>query len=183
MPSPPIDRASILDTQRHLQFAERVVKNQQRVYRYIVSLVPNRADAEDLFQQTCLTLWEQWDRYDPALDFVPWACGIAHNHVRNFYRKRENSQLHLDPDVIVSLSTESMKMQSGSDERIEAIERCLQKMTPRNREVLESYYGGRSITEIAGRSSTPNAIYKQLDRIRAALHQCVTARLAGEGLQ
>jgi RNA polymerase sigma-70 factor (ECF subfamily) len=45
-----------MDADQHQQFAQRMVRNQQRVFAYIVSLVPNRADAEELFQQTCLTL-------------------------------------------------------------------------------------------------------------------------------
>ncbi|MFN5198325.1 MAG: sigma-70 family RNA polymerase sigma factor, partial [Planctomyces sp.] len=99
-----------MDSTQHQQFAERVVRNQQRIFRYIVSLVPNRADADELFQQTCLTLWESWERYDMSLDFVPWACGIAHNHVRNFYRKRQNSQVHLDADVVEMLATRSSQL-------------------------------------------------------------------------
>ena len=39
-----------MDVEKHRQFAERVVRTQQRVYRYVASLVPNRADAEELFQ-------------------------------------------------------------------------------------------------------------------------------------
>ena len=100
-----------MDADRHQQFAQRMVRNQQRVFAYVVSLVPNRADAEELFQQTCLTLWEHWQRYDMSLDFVPWACGIAHNHVRNFLRKRQNSQIQLAADVLEMLALRSQQMQ------------------------------------------------------------------------
>jgi len=170
-----------MDSAKHQQFAERVVRDQHRVFRYIVSLVAQRADAEELFQQTCLTLWENWERYDPALDFVPWACGIAHNHVRNFYRKRQKSQVQLDADVVELLAERSLERQQHEDERLAALRLCLNELPERSRSIIECYYGGRSVRQIAHRrSATPNAIYKLLDRVREALHDCVSLRIAGE---
>lgn len=169
-----------MDAEQHRQFAERLVRNQQRVFRYVVSLVPNRADAEELFQQTCLTLWECWERYDPALDFFPWACGIAHNHVRNFRRKRQNAQPLLQADVLELLAQRSLELQQREDGRLTALQDCLAALPEQNRSIVEGYYGGRTVQEIAEqRSASPNAIYKMLDRIRAALHDCVSLRLAG----
>jgi RNA polymerase sigma-70 factor (ECF subfamily) len=169
-----------MDSTQHQQFAERVVLNQQRIFRYIVSLVPNRADADELFQQTCLTLWESWERYDMSLDFVPWACGIAHNHVRNFYRRRQNSQVQLDADVVEMLATRSSQLRQRDDEKLAALRACLNELTERNRGIVENYYGGMSVQEIATqRDLSANAIYKLLDRVREVLHGCVNLRLAG----
>jgi len=171
-----------MDAEQHQQFAQRMVRNQQRVFAYVVSLVPNRADAEELFQQTCLTLWEHWERYDMALDFVPWACGIAQNHVRNFLRKRQNAQVQLDADVLEMIALRSQQMQQREGDQAAALRECLKELTERNRVVIESYYGGRPVAEIAKeRDATPNAIYKLLDGTRAVLHQCVSNRLAAEG--
>jgi RNA polymerase sigma-70 factor (ECF subfamily) len=168
-----------MDSTQHQQFAERVVRNQQRIFRYIVSVVPNRADADELFQQTCLTLWESWERYDMSLDFVPWACGIAHNHVRNFYRRRQNSQVQLDADVVELLATRSSHLRQRDDEKLAALRACLNELTERNRGIVENYYGGMSVQEIATqRDLSANAIYKLLDRVREALHDCVKVRLA-----
>ncbi|QDU59963.1 RNA polymerase sigma factor CarQ [Planctomycetes bacterium Pan216] len=170
-----------MDADRHQQFAERVVRNQHRVFRYIVSLVANRADAEELFQQTCLTLWEHWDRYDPALDFLPWACGIAHNHVRNFRRRKEHRQVQLDADVVELLARRSEAVLSRESDGVAALRDCLETLPDASRSVIQGYYSGRTVREIAAlRDATPNAIYKMLDRIRVALHECVAARLAGE---
>lgn len=171
-----------MDVDRHRQFAERVVRNQQRVFGYIVSLTPNRADAEELFQQTCLTLWESWERYDPSLDFVPWACGIAHNHVRNFLRKRQNSQVQLDADIVERLAQRSAERQRGECDRAAALRECLDELSERQRGVIQSYYGGMSVEELATqRGSSGNAIYKLLHRVRETLHGCVGRRLAEGG--
>jgi RNA polymerase sigma-70 factor (ECF subfamily) len=168
-----------MDSLKHQQFAERVVRNQHRVFGYIVSLVPNRADAEEMFQQTCLTLWENWERYDATLEFVPWACGFAHNHVRNFYRKAQNSQAPLDPEVLEMLAERSCELRQ-EDDRLTALRDCLAKLSADNRHVVEGYYAGKTVEELAvRRAATPNAIYKLLHRLRVALHDCVSLRLAG----
>src|SRR5882672_9457197 len=78
-----------MDKDLHALFAERFVRNENRVYRYIFSLIPRRTEAEELFQETSLTLWKTWERYSPDVEFVAWACGIAHNLVRNHLRKRK----------------------------------------------------------------------------------------------
>lgn len=169
-----------MDASQHQLFAECVVRSQQRVFRYIVSLVPNRADADELFQQTCLTLWENWERYDVSLDFVPWACGFAHNHVRNFHRKRQHAQVQLESDVIEMLAVQSGELLKHEDEKLAALRACLSELTEKNRGVIEGYYGGMTVREIAEqRGSSANAIYKLLDRVREALRDCIALRMAG----
>ena len=55
---------------QHDQFVERFVRSQDRIYAYVVTLLPNRADAEEVFQQTSLALWKKWRQFDPGRDFV-----------------------------------------------------------------------------------------------------------------
>ena len=55
-----------MDTERSRQFAQQFVLHQDRIYGYIVTMPPNRQDAEDVFQQTSLILWQAWDEFDPG---------------------------------------------------------------------------------------------------------------------
>lgn len=171
-----------MDIDKHQEFARRLVQHQHRVFRYVVSLVPNRADAEEIFQQTCLTLWENWEQYDPSLDFFPWACGIAHNHFRNHSRKLETQQVLLDEAVIEQLRLQSVERLQQPDVRKDALLECLEELDRDQRTVLEYYYSGtHTVEEIASsRSSTCNTIYKTLRRIRTALSDCIARRLAEE---
>ncbi|MEO1525231.1 MAG: sigma-70 family RNA polymerase sigma factor [Planctomycetota bacterium] len=166
-----------MDHEKHQQFAERLVHNQHRVFAYLVSLVGNRSDAEELFQQTSLTLWQTWDRYDLDQAFMPWACGIARNHVQNYRRKQKRSRVRLDPDVLELLASESVPQDREGD-RLPALRECLGALPERSRNAIESYYGGRSVTRIADEtSSTVNAVYKLLHRARELLHDCVRNKL------
>ena len=169
-----------MDRQRHAQFADLFVRNQNRVYRYIVSLIPDRVQAEDLFQQTSLTLWETWERYDPELDFVRWACGIAHNHVRNHFRKRPGP-LALSDDVLDRLGKRRLEQDGVLEDRRRLLASCLEELTERHRTLIDRVYGGRTMEEIAGEEGqTANALYKLLRRLRLVLHDCVSRKLALE---
>ena len=60
-------------------FVTGLIPLQTRLYRSIAGLVPVRADADDLFQKSLLTAWQERIRYDSSRDMFAWLCGIARN--------------------------------------------------------------------------------------------------------
>lgn len=171
-----------MDQTRHDQFVELFVRNQNRVYRYILTLVPHRADAEELFQQTSLTLWKVWDRFDPTQDFVRWATGIAHNHLRNYWRERQADRLLLSEELLDQLAELRLDRDEALEDRRRALAGCLEKLTDGERALVDECYGGAGTIRAAAedRGRNPTAIYKALRRIRTALHDCINRTLALE---
>ncbi len=163
-------------------FMGRLVPLQSRLYRFVASLVPQRADAEDLFQKTCLSAWEQRAAYDPSRDLFPWLCGIARNHVRHYYRSRAGSPVRLAPDVVEQLADQRMQDEAREERRQRALDGCLEKLTSKDRALLEGYYKDeRPVRDVAaslGRS--PDAVFKTLQRLRSALYDCVNLSLGGD---
>lgn len=173
-----------MDQELHALFAERFVRNENRIYRYIFSLVPRRSEAEELFQETSLTLWKTWDRYDPNVEFVSWACGISRNLIRNHLRKRKNQPcLLLDEQILDQLAERRLLEDGALEERRRILRTCLEKLPERQRRLVEEVYGGdRSMKDIAGENSqSPNAVYKLLRRIRGALFDCVDRHVSPGG--
>lgn len=158
------------------RFVALLVANQGRVYRFLLTLVPGREDAEDLFQQTCLTLWRHRDNYDPAAGgFASWACAIAHNHVRNFRRKETTRRHLLSEEITRSLIETRAAHSSLLDDWHRALGHCLERLTPHQRTIVEDCYGdGNRIKDAAPASGrSPNALYKLLRNIRGLLHDCI----------
>jgi RNA polymerase sigma-70 factor (ECF subfamily) len=173
-----------MNPELHDLFAERFVRNESRVYRYILSLVPRWSEAEELYQETSLTLWKTWERYRPEVDFVAWACGIAHNLVRNHLRKRKNQpRLLVDEQVLDQLVQRRAFEDSILEERQLALDSCLERLPEKERRLVDEIYGGdQSMKTIAaGRSQTPNAVYKHLRRIRKLLYDCAERKLTPRG--
>lgn len=168
-----------MDSERHDRFAELFVRHQKRLYGYILSLVPNGSDAEELFQQTCLTVWKNWEAYDPERDFARWACGIGHNLVRNFARKHERRQVMLSEHVLDALGEARADHEERLEARRSALASCLGKLPREQREiVVEFYSGGQNVGRISERTGrSANVLYKLLRKIRLALHDCITLAL------
>ena len=151
----------------------------QAVFRYIVRLVPQLADAEEVFQQTCLTAWKNRAQFDASREFIPWACGIARNIVRNFYRRHRRDRVQLDSDVIEQLAQQNPAPPT-EEGYLSALQLFLKRLPQRNRQAVTQYYQGESVQEVARTlSATTNAIYKLLNRSRQRLQTCIVSRLKG----
>lgn len=59
--------------------AELVTRYQHRLYRYLLRIVRQPAEAEDLFQQTWLRVAGQIARFDPRRNFEAWLFTLARN--------------------------------------------------------------------------------------------------------
>jgi RNA polymerase sigma-70 factor (ECF subfamily) len=174
-----------MDSSPHDRFIERFVRSQDRIYAYVATVLPNRTDAEEVFQQTSLVLWKKWQQFDPSRDFVAWACGIAHHEVQNFLRKhKDRGRVFLSDDVLEEVGRVRLEGQGLLEARRQALANCLDQLEKGNRELLERCYAGRDrIKTIAEeRGQQPNALYMTLKRLRRALFDCVNRTLAAEGM-
>ncbi|QDU14750.1 RNA polymerase sigma factor [Gimesia maris] len=74
------------------------------VYRYIYSLVPRKADADEVMQETSVVLWQKFEEFQPDRDFTRWACGIARLVVLESLRKQRRFIVGFDEQLIKELS-------------------------------------------------------------------------------
>jgi len=158
-------------------------QHQRRIFAYIYTLIPHRDDAEDLLQETSITLWEKFEQFEPGTDFVAWACQVAYWKVRNARRKYARSPIIHDDELLSSLSDRAIATQDQRDQRHDALRECLKKLSDRDHElVMSRYEADRTVKDVAARTGRSiEASYKALSRIRRALMDCVTLRLEGAG--
>ncbi len=168
-----------MDPLQHDRFAELFVRNQANLYRYVVSIVPHRADADELFQQTSLTLWRIWERFDTNREFLPWAFAVAQNEIRNFFRRQQNRPKSLSDELIGELTDTRLKHQDLLSERQDALTDCLERLSPKQKELVDLCYArGQPMKTIAqSRGQTAEALYKAMQRIRDLLFDCVDRTL------
>lgn len=168
-----------LERQKELMLL--MTQHQRRIFAYIHALVPSRADAEDLLQETSLVIVEKFHEFATGTDFVAWACQIAWWRVRASRQKFARSKVVFDDDVLESVAHTAATMHEEVSERHEALARCLQKLHPRDRDLLLTRYEpGAGVEEAAQRSGRSlEAAYKALGRLRKLLLDCVTQQLGG----
>jgi RNA polymerase sigma-70 factor, ECF subfamily len=170
---------------KHKLFLRLFLQNERRLYAYILTLLPHRADADDILQEASLVLWDKFDENNPPADFAAWACRIAYFKVLDFLKKRRRSRVQFSQQMLERIGetavdhAETLQL----DERREALQRCIDKLRPRDRDLLVQRFADGATTQSTaaqfGRSV--DAVYKALSKIRQALFDCVTRALAREG--
>src|SRR5262249_33440319 len=76
-------------------FLRLFLQNERRLYAYILTLLPPRADADDVLQEASLVMWDKFDAAQPPADFAAWGCRIAYFKVLDFCKKRQRSRVLL----------------------------------------------------------------------------------------
>ena len=59
------------------EFALQLTQCQRKLHAFILSMVWNPVDADEVLQETNLVLWQKADDFDAARPFVPWAMRFA----------------------------------------------------------------------------------------------------------
>lgn len=149
-----------------------------------MAIVPRRADAQEILQETAIALWKNVEKYDPSKPFVPWAYRFAAYKAKEHLRKQGRWNGFLDEKVASVLLARREQLAPELDRRVEPLRDCLTELSDNNRTLIEKYYFDQeSIEETADAvNRSVAAVYKSLQRIRSALTQCINTKLASTGV-
>lgn len=166
------------------QFGELLAEVHCDLFAFIYSLVQHHADAEDVYQQVTLVLWEKFDTFEIGTNFASWATTVAHNTARGFLRSRKRNAATFSNEVLDAIAAAYRASQGwGSTDTSDALAQCLKKLSERDRRLVEKCYSpGRDFSNIAQTENrTVGAIYQAICRIRKSLYVCVKRTMAQEG--
>lgn len=165
----------------HERFTRLLLEAEPLMLRSILVVVPNRADAREIMQETAVALWRQFASYDSKRPFVNWAMGFSRIETRRFLaRLKRRAQLSEQAMEVLERELE------GDTSFAEAIERhldtCMQKLTEKQRGLIQGYYHeNRDVDWLAQHGGrTVEAVYKAIQRIRRDLQECIERQLKKE---
>lgn len=160
------------------QFLSHMLKSQRSIRNYIFSLHPRVQDLDDLMQQTALTLWREFDKFDSSRDFLPWALRISYFEVLRLRKKHSRDRLVFSEDFIEQIATEFAEESSLGPHR-QALDLCLAKLDEKSREVLLARYSEDvTVGSLASKHRiSAHRLYRLLDSARASLVACVRREL------
>jgi RNA polymerase sigma-70 factor (ECF subfamily) len=164
------------------EFLSRVTKAQRSLYAFLLTLVRQPADAEDILQETNVVLWQKADEFDETRDFMPWAMRIAQLQAMAYWKRQKRAPLTFDESLLTLLADEAIAESGQLDPRRRALAECVQKLPDPQRELISRrYQPGASVNEMARqRGRTAKALSESLRRIRNALLECIERTLAQE---
>jgi RNA polymerase sigma-70 factor (ECF subfamily) len=162
---------------QHLQsFVRLLTEHQGGIRAYIVSLIPGSPDVGDVLQETNLVMWNKRQQFQPGSNFVAWAFAIARFEVMHC-RNRRAGRLMFSDELIESLAA-SPPAEDGHEDYLQALDRCMDKLNTRQRDLIEHRYTpGKSLEEYARRGGQgAGGLRIALLRIRKILRQCIESQ-------
>lgn len=151
-----------------------------RLLAYLASLLGNRHDAEDVFQQASVTMWRRFDTFELGTNFLAWATKIAFYESREFRRLKARERFQFSDTLLETLAAERLPDLEHTDSRMAALEHCLGKLDDSGRALVEAAYfeEGSVITLAAQLGRAPQTLYNKLNLLRRMLAECIERRLA-----
>ena len=164
-----------------VEFSQQLTQIQRKLYSYVLSLVPNRAEAEDILQESNVVLCRKAKEYDKDRNFQAWAFRIARYQVMAYLKNRKRSKLVFS-EGIVELLAEEIEDNSRFEKMRKALAFCIDELSERSRSVARLRFEGNcSLLEISEQLGRPmGTVSATLFRVRLFLVQCVRKKVAEE---
>ncbi len=171
------------DSDPHTNFVCLLNAAHRRLLAYLISILGNRHDAEDVLQKASVTLWKRFESFEQGSDFLAWACTVAFYEAKNFQRAAARSKVHFSDELLAIIADERVVDLAQTDVRVEALDHCLEKLDEPARKLVEAaYFEEGSVLKLAEQlGRAPQTLYNKLNVIRRSLAVCVTTRLAEGG--
>lgn len=150
---------------------------------FMFTVCRDRDLAEDMFQNLVVITSKSEPIVESREQFMSWARTTARYGLYNVMRKQRR-QIPLTEHVVELLEDEwSATLQNRGSSQIDALEDCLQSLTPNVQELLKLRYDkGLTCEEVAHTLRRKlNAVHVALSRAYRVLAQCIETRLESEG--
>ncbi len=161
-------------------FISQLTGHQRKLYAFILSLVRNPVDADDVLQECNMVMWRKCHEFAPGTNFNAWALSIARFQVMAYRKRNQRSRLHFDDELVEMLAAESAELHAPDpDPLLSTLSDCLKKLSSDQRRLIaERYEPGGCVNQIAAtQGRSPKAVSEALRRIRKNLMRCIEANL------
>ncbi len=164
------------------EFVQLMTEHQGRLYAYVLSLLGDPDQANDVLQEANLVLWRNAAEFQLRSNFRAWAFRIAHFQVMAHRQRQLRDRLVFDDEMLAVLDPAARVVDETYEERQERLTACLERLPVAQRDLLRQRYAdGLSLQAIADSvRRTANAVAQTLFRARRTLIDCVS-RLAEGG--
>lgn len=193
---PPHDAlAPSSDSERAAHFEAEAISHVDALYGAALRLTRNKADAEDLVQDTYLKAFRSWHQFTPGTNLKAWLYRILHTTFISNYRKaqrrpQESGDENVeDWQLAAAASHDSVGLRSAEVDALEhmpssVVTDALAELKPEYRmAVLLADVEGFKYKEIAEIMETPiGTVMSRINRGRAQLRQKLAAYAREEGV-
>jgi RNA polymerase sigma-70 factor, ECF subfamily len=169
---------------KNREFMRLLAEHERRLSAYVHTLIPLWQDAEDVLQDTKLSLWAEFDSFRPGTDFAAWTFTIASYSVRTYRKRCQRQRVCFSDDLLEKMAGHMTTRASSAvhEHRMTALVECVNALSGARRKLLRLFYASRlRIKDLAADlGQSPDAVRMALFRIRRSLLECVQKRTQEE---
>jgi len=166
-----------LDRQR--EYTQRFEQHRRVILLYLRSLLPTQNDVDEVFQETCLVTWREFDRFQSGTNFAAWACTVAYNQVRAWRKRQSRERLRFSDDLTQLVSSELIDNREHYERYVTALDQCIELLPDHHRALIEDRYRNEIPLEVVAQASNRSCatVRRMINRVRETLRDCVATRM------
>jgi RNA polymerase sigma-70 factor, ECF subfamily len=170
------DKNKTLEEKQDL-FHRLLFRNQNRIYAYVLTLIGNYTDADDVMQETISVMWQKFSDFKTGTNFVSWGITIAHYKILDYRRNKQKDGriCQYNNDLLEQFGYEVTQNNVSFDEKFALLRKCIEKLQSRYLTVIKLRFqedlNPSAISNRCGISVTN--VYQILSRAYSMLISCI----------
>ena len=166
------------------RFLRLLLKSQSSIYAFILVLIHDQNDADDIMQETVTLMWRKFSTFESGTNFTAWGVAIARNKTMKFVEKHRNSRLQFTESVIKAIDSHTTSELDQMSRFLAALKDCIAKLGKHHRHLVQMRYEknipSKKVADLVGLPL--HTFYRTMARIHRSLETCIRRTLAKEEL-
>ena len=109
-----------------VEFAVMLQEAHRELFGFIFAMLQNRADAEDVYQQTAIVLWRKFASFERGTNFVAWAIRVAQFEIKDFVKARRRRKVFFNDEILEAIAAQyQAESNEYRERRLEALASAL----------------------------------------------------------
>jgi RNA polymerase sigma-70 factor (ECF subfamily) len=126
------------------------IRHQVRVFRFLLRIVGNRENAEDLVSEVFLEVWRKAGQFEMRSQVTTWLLGIARHKALGFLRRQRTTLCAEGVVESIEDPADDPEVATQKSERGTLLRDCIGHLSASHREVIDLvYYQQQSIEDVA----------------------------------
>ena len=173
-----------MQDERSKMLVRLLTQHHQALLRYVYALVGNAEDANDILQETSVALFQKLEQFDDSRPFLPWAYRFAYFEVLKWRENSANKPLTLDNDVVELISKDRERGDVLLKRRMDLLPECFRLLPSRDLVAIRARYFEKANADVLCEKLglSRRTLFRELERIRKSLMDCIESKLAVEEL-
>jgi RNA polymerase sigma-70 factor (ECF subfamily) len=137
------------------------LRHHNRIRCFVTRLTGNESTADEVVNEVFLEAWRHAGEFEGRSQVATWLMSIARFKALSACRRRSEAQLDDRAAAVIEDLSDSPSTAVEKRQRSDVLQKCLAKLTPIHREVINLiYYQGKKIEEVAQCTGAPVSTIK-----------------------